>query len=198
MITSSERVDGESSLTGWTSLVSRFALLPASDLRVEPGVPLSRRTTLGIGGPARLLARCRRTQGVAAVVRVCGESGVPWLMLGVGANTLVPDEGVEAVVITLEGELARIERAGERLRAGGGASLASLVRQSIAAGLAGIECLGGIPSSVGGALAMNAGAHSQEILQVLVWAEVVEGDGSVRRLERSQVEGGYRWSVLGR
>jgi UDP-N-acetylmuramate dehydrogenase len=197
-MTSSERVDGRASCADWTSVACRLALVPACDLLVEAEVPLARRTTLGIGGPARLLARCQRTGGVVAVVRACGDSGVPWLMLGEGANTLVPDEGVEAVVITLEGELARIERAGERLRAGGGASLARLVRQSIAAGLAGIECLGGIPSSVGGALAMNAGAHGQEILQVLAWAEVVEGDGSTRRLERSEVASGYRWSVLGR
>jgi UDP-N-acetylmuramate dehydrogenase len=61
-----------------------------------------------------------------------------------------------------------------------------------------VECLGGIPSTFGGALAMNAGAYGQEILDVLAWAEVVESDGSQRRLERWEVEGGYRWSVLGR
>ena len=56
--------------------------------------------------------------------------------------------------------------------------------------MAGIECLGGIPSTVGGALAMNAGAYGQEILDVLAWVEVVEEDGTVRRLERWEVQGG--------
>jgi UDP-N-acetylmuramate dehydrogenase len=155
-------------------------------------------TTLRIGGPVRLLATCRSSAGVAGVVRATQDTGVPWMVLGWGANVLVPDEGLDAVVLYLDGALAGLEVRSPRVLAGGGAPLAKLVRATIDAGLAGVESLGGIPSSIGGALAMNAGAHGQEILDVLAWAEVVEADGTVRRLARSEVEGGYRWSSLGR
>ncbi len=155
-------------------------------------------TTLRIGGPARGFATCRSSAGVAGMVRAAQDTGVPWTVLGWGANVLVPDEGLDAVVIHLDGALTDIEVIAPRVLAGGGAPLAKLVRATIDAGLAGLESLGGIPSTVGGALAMNAGAHGQEILDVLAWAEVVEADGTVRRLARAEVEGGYRWSSLGR
>lgn len=145
-----------------------------------------------------MLLRCGRAEGVATAVRAAREAGVPWLVLGLGANVLVPDAGLDAAVLTLVGDLGSISLEGARIRAGGGAQLGKVVRASIDAGLAGIECLGGIPSTIGGALAMNAGAYGQEILDVLGWAEVVEEDGNIRRLERWEVEGGYRWSVLGK
>lgn len=160
--------------------------------------PLAQRTTLRIGGPARALACCRDRDAVALCLATLGACRLPWLVLGMGGNVLVPDEGIDALVIVLEGELSRIERQGARFVAGGGLPLAKLVRETIDAGLTGLECLGGIPSTVGGALAGNTGAYGQEALDVLNWAEVVEGDGTVRRLERWEIEGGYRWSVLGK
>ena len=160
--------------------------------------PLAAHTTLRIGGPARFVVHCRRPQAVSATVRASREIGIPWLVLGLGANVLVPDAGLDAAVLTLVDELASIRVDGARVRAGGGAQLAKVVRAALDAGLAGIECLGGIPSTLGGALAMNAGAYGQEILDVLSWAEVVEEDGTLRRLERWEVHGGYRWSVLGK
>ena len=172
--------------------------MPKESLEVVASEELAMHTTLRIGGPARVLVRCGRAEGVAAVVRAAREAGVPWLVLGLGANVLVPDAGLDAAVLMLVGDLGSISLEGARIRAGGGAQLGKVVRASIDAGLAGIECLGGIPSTIGGALAMNAGAYGQEILDVLGWAEVVEEDGSIRRLERWEVEGGYRWSVLGK
>jgi UDP-N-acetylmuramate dehydrogenase len=184
--------------TAWQDLSRRVAALPSEDLSFQLDEPMAGHTTLGIGGPARGFATCRMSAGVAGVVSAVKDTGVPWLVLGQGANVLVPDEGLDAVVIRLDGALADIEVHGSRATVGGGASLARLVRATIDAGLTGLESLGGIPSTVGGALAMNAGADGQEILDVLAWAEVVEADGTVRRLARTEVEGGYRWSSLGR
>jgi len=145
-----------------------------------------------------MLLRCASANAVVTVVNAARSAGVAWCALGIGANVLAPDEGLDTLVVTLVGELAKVHREGARVRAGGGAPLARVVRVAFDAGLAGVECLGGIPSTFGGALAMNAGAYGQEILDVLAWAEVVETDGTHRRLERWEVEGGYRWSVLGR
>ncbi len=183
--------------TDWDLFRSRLDSLPRESLEVSVFEPLAQHTTMRIGGPARLLLRCGRPEGVVTALRAAREAGVPWLVLGLGANVLIPDAGVDAAVLTLVGNLASISLEGARIHAGGGAQLARVVKASIDAGLAGIECLGGIPSTIGGALAMNAGAYGQEILDVLAWAEVVEEDGNLRRLERWEVEGGYRWSVLG-
>ena len=180
----------------WDLFRRQHETLAADGVTVAEHEPLASHTTLRIGGPARVLLGCGRREGVVAALRAVREAGIPWLVLGLGANVLVPDEGLDAAVLTLVGELASISREGARIRAGGGAQLARVVRESVSAGLAGVECLGGIPSTLGGALAMNAGAYGQEILDVLGWAEVVEEDGTVRRLERWEVEGGYRWSVL--
>jgi UDP-N-acetylmuramate dehydrogenase len=166
----------------------REALVADSVTAVE-GEPLAPRTTLRIGGPARVLLRCATREGVVAALRAVREAGVPWLVLGLGANVLVPDDGLDAVVLTLVGDIASISLEGTRIRAGAGAQLARVVRESLSAGLAGVECLGGIPSTVGGALAMNAGAYGQEILDVLAWVEVVEEDLTVRRLERWECTG---------
>jgi UDP-N-acetylmuramate dehydrogenase len=184
--------------TPWGDLREQLLAAERDGVNVVEGEPLAPHTTLRIGGPARLLARCSRREGVVAVVRSVRDAGRPWLVLGMGANVLIPDAGLDAVVVTLVGQLASISREGDRIRAGGGAQLGRLVRTAVGAGLAGVECLGGIPSTLGGAVAMNAGAYGQEILDVLAWAEVVEEDGAVRRLERWEVDWGYRWSVLGK
>ncbi|MDD5564454.1 MAG: UDP-N-acetylmuramate dehydrogenase [Thermoanaerobaculaceae bacterium] len=181
----------------WRSFQRQVAELSVDGLSVSEFEPLAPHTTLRIGGPARLLVRCASRGAVAAAVRAAGQARIPWLVLGLGANVLVPDAGLDAAVLMLVDELAAVAVDGTRLRAGGGAQLGRAVRAALDAGLAGIECLGGIPSTIGGALAMNAGAYGQEILNVVDWAEVVEEGGDLRRLERREIEGGYRWSVLG-
>ena len=184
-------------LPSWDAFRSKLLDSKDDTLSFAEHEPLAARTTLRIGGPARFLVRCGSTNAVALAVRAARDSGVPWRVLGLGANVLVPDAGLEAAVVNLTDRLAEIEVDGARVRAGGGARLAQVVRAATDAGLAGVECLGGIPSTLGGALAMNAGAYGQEVLEVLAWAEVVEEDGTPRRLDRWEIHGGYRWSVLG-
>ncbi len=182
----------------WSRFFTDLAALQIDGLEIAEHEPLATHTTLRIGGAARVLLRCRRAAAVGAAVKAARDAGMPWLVLGLGANVVVPDEGVQAAVLMLTDELAAIRVDGARIRAGGGAVLSKVVRAALDAGLAGVECLGGIPSTLGGALAMNAGAYGQEILDVLSWAEVVEEDGTLRRFERWEIHGGYRWSVLGK
>jgi len=183
--------------SSWDGFRAQLLSHQKDGLSFSEGEPLSAHTTLRIGGPARFFLRCGSTDAVAVAIRSAREAGVPWRVLGLGANVLVPDAGLAAAVLTLTDHLVSIEVDGARLRAGGGAKLAQVVRAALDAGLAGVECLGGIPSTLGGALAMNAGAYGQEIMEVLSWAQVVEEDGTPRRLERWEIHGGYRWSVLG-
>jgi UDP-N-acetylmuramate dehydrogenase len=145
---------------------------------VEADAGLARLTTIGTGGPARFLARPATAAALADVLAWAAGEGLPVAVIGLGSNLLVADEGYDGIALRLEGALAAIEIDGTTVRAGGGASLAAIVRRATEAGLAGIEFGCAIPGTVGGAVRMNAGAYGSEIRDVLRTAEVVSAEGT--------------------
>jgi UDP-N-acetylenolpyruvoylglucosamine reductase len=130
---------------------------------VQADYPTSRLTTVGTGGPARWFARPTDVAGLADVLAWAEEAGLEVAVIGLGSNLLVADEGYDGVVVRLAGELARIERDGERIVCGGGASLAAIVKRATGWGLSGIEFGCAIPGTAGGAVRMNAGAYGGEL-----------------------------------
>jgi UDP-N-acetylmuramate dehydrogenase len=144
---------------------------------VEPDYPVSRLTTVGTGGPARFLARPRTGAELGEVLRWADAEALEVAVVGLGSNLLVADEGYDGAVLRLAGELARIERDGERVVCGGGASLAAIVKRATGWGLSGIEFGCAIPGTAGGAVRMNAGAYGGELRDVLERALVVGADG---------------------
>ena len=164
---------------------------------VEPDAGLARLTTIGTGGPARFLARPTTVGELAAVLAWASQEGLPIAVIGLGSNLLVADEGYDGIALRLEGELAAIEIDGTTVRAGGGASLAAVVRRATEAGLAGIEFGCAIPGTVGGAVRMNAGAYGSEIRDVLGTAEVVSAAGT-RRGGPDDLDLSYRHSNVRR
>ncbi len=149
--------------------------------RIEFGVPLARHTALRIGGPADALARPADRDELLGLLRLCAGSGLPRHVLGAGFNTLVLDGGIDGVAIHL-GRLRRVApEPPSALRAEAGVSHATLTRFCIEHGLSGIEFGAGIPGSIGGWTAMNAGIGSRELKDVLIEAEVASYDGT--RLE---------------
>jgi UDP-N-acetylenolpyruvoylglucosamine reductase len=145
---------------------------------IEEQIPLSRFTTVGIGGPARWLARPSNVSELHEALSWAREQGVDALTVGLGSNLLVADEGVDALVLRLEGELAGAAVDDELLVAGGGATNAVGLHRARAAGLGGFEFACAIPGTVGGGVAMNAGAYGGDWKQILVRALVVSADGS--------------------
>lgn len=128
------------------------------------GAGLGRMTTLGCGGPAALLIEIDSSEKLAAVMSLAAENGIEWFVLGYGSNLLVADDGWDGLVIRLTGELKECEaKSGGQLECGAGASLTRAASVAAAAGLSGLEPLAGIPGTVGGAIAMNAGAWGTEI-----------------------------------
>ncbi|MGH2855780.1 MAG: UDP-N-acetylmuramate dehydrogenase, partial [Solirubrobacteraceae bacterium] len=120
----------------------------------------------------------------------------PVAVVGSGSNLLIADEGVGGLVLKLEGELARIEPAGERgLRCGGGARLPAVAAHAARAGMSGIEFGVNIPGTVGGAVRMNANAYGGELARTLEWVEVASASGLERR-QPSGLEFAYRSSNL--
>ena len=165
-------------------------------LRLRPGEPLAPRTTWRIGGEARFFAEAEDVPALAGLLRWARAEGLAAVPLGKGSNVLVPDEGLDAVVFVLAGDLLAVRVEPPLVHAGGGASLMSLAVTARNAGLSGTEGLSGIPSSVGGAVRINAGAYGTEIFDVLEEATLVSRAGEARVVPASSIPHGYRWSAL--
>jgi UDP-N-acetylmuramate dehydrogenase len=119
--------------------------------------PLSFHTSLRIGGAADIFVVPQDVDDIRHALLFAHREQLPVAVIGGGNNLLVRDRGIRGVVLKLEGCLGRAEFNGEEAVAGAGVSLSSLIREAAALNLGGIECLVGIPATIGGALAMNAG-----------------------------------------
>jgi len=159
-------------------------------------VSLADRTTLRIGGPARLFAEVEDVAALAGLLRWARAERIPVLPLGKGSNILIPDEGFPGVAVVLAGDFRDVEIRGVEVVAGAGASLMSLAVTAQRAGLEGLEGLSGIPSSVGGAVRINAGAYATEIFDVLSSVELVTRAGERREMPAAEIAHGYRWTTL--
>lgn len=149
-----------------------------------------------VGGPADLLIVCESVDEIVRAVGLAREHGVPWMLLGGGCNVLVADAGIRGLVII--NKAAGIEFAGTDVRAEAGASLASLARETVERGLAGLEWATGLPGTVGGAVVGNAGAFDGDIAGVLSGATVLQPDGVVVERPNEWFEFAYRSSRLKR
>ena len=147
-------------------------------MNVEEGVALARFTTIGTGGPAAAFARPESVAELEELLRWADARGLPVAVVGLGSNLLVADEGVEALVLRLAGELASVEIDREVLTAGGGAANAVCLHRARAAGLGAFEFACAIPGTIGGGVWMNAGAYGGDFSQVLERALVATGDGT--------------------
>jgi len=152
---------------------------------------LSRYTTLGTGGPAREFAEPETVAEVEELLR----RNDPVATIGLGSNLLVADDGVDALVLKLAGELAAVEVEGNLVRAGGGAANAVCLHRARAAGLGGFEFACAIPGTIGGGIWMNGGAYGGDFSQVLVRALVATADGT-GWLNRKELGLSYRHSNL--
>jgi len=158
--------------------------------------PLARHTSWRVGGPADRFYRPADKEDLAAFLQSL-PPGEPVTWLGLGSNVLVRDGGVRGTVIGTQGRLNAIELLeGDRLRAGAGAACAVVARTAARAGLGGAGFLAGIPGTVGGALAMNAGAFGGETWRIVVAVETVDRAGVLRRRGPEDFAVGYR-SVRG-
>jgi UDP-N-acetylmuramate dehydrogenase len=154
--------------------------------------PLSRHTTWRVGGPARRFYRPADREDLLSFLRQL-EPQEPLFWLGLGSNLLVRDGGFPGTVIATQGCLKRMQWLNaDRLYAEVGVACAKIARTAARAGRCGVEFLAGIPGTLGGALAMNAGAFGGEIWRRVVRVETVDRLGQVRQREPGDFEIGYR------
>ena len=162
---------------------------------VQRDFPLGKATTFGVGGSAAYFA-CPRTEDQLREVLVRAEkAGLAIRAMGRGSNLLVRDEGVPGVVVQLDpAGFGKITVEEDLLRAGAAAPLPKVVAEAARAGLAGIECLVGIPGSIGGAVRMNAGGARGDIGQTVERVKVMDSRGQTFHRERDDLLFGYRTS----
>lgn len=160
--------------------------------RVSFAEPMSDHTTWGVGGPAWALCRVESAAEAAEVLVATSAAGRPCMALGRGSNLLVTDQGYSGVMLVLQGELASLEIQGEHLVAGGGASLASAMKRAAEAKLSGLEWAAGIPGTVGGAVAGNAGAHGSQMSDLTAEVTLLLADGQVVTNAGHELPAGYR------
>ncbi|KAB0671282.1 UDP-N-acetylmuramate dehydrogenase [Oryzomonas sagensis] len=157
--------------------------------------PMSRHTSLKVGGAADLYAEPEDADDLLTLVRSLKERQAPWLTIGRGYNLLVRDGGIRGAVISLA-RFNRISEAGERLiRAEAGVENLALVRFAQERGLGGIGYISGIPGTVGGAVKMNAGAYGSGVLERLESLTLLLGD-TVAEYRREELDYGYRRLTL--
>jgi UDP-N-acetylenolpyruvoylglucosamine reductase len=163
---------------------------------MDEHVSLSRYTTIGTGGPARFFARPETLDELVGLLAWAASDGVAVETIGLGSNLLVADEGVDALVLKLTGELAAARVDGDVLVAGGGAPNAVALHRARAAGLGGFEFASAIPGTAGGGVRMNAGAYGRDWREVMLDAVVAEANGA-RALTADELDLSYRHSSVG-
>ncbi|HTO52692.1 MAG TPA: UDP-N-acetylmuramate dehydrogenase [Myxococcota bacterium] len=165
--------------------------------QVSLGESLAGWTSLRVGGPADALVRAESRDDLERVARFCQRHGLPLLVLGGGFNLLVRDGGVRGVVVRLAG-LRRVELAGaDGVRAEAGASHSQVTRFAADHGRAGLEFAVGIPGTVGGWIAMNAGTRAREMKDVVRSVELFDpAPGRVVTRARAELAFHYRRSEL--
>jgi UDP-N-acetylmuramate dehydrogenase len=169
--------------------------MPVIRGRVEAQAPLAPFTWFRVGGPAEWLARPADAEDLLALLAAL-DPAMPLTVLGAASNLIIRDGGVPGLVLRLPARgFGGVTVEADGVVAGAAALDATVAEHAAAAGLAGLEFLSGIPGSIGGAIAMNAGAYGREIVDVLDWAEIATPAGLVR-LDAAGLALSYRHATL--
>ncbi|HIQ87968.1 MAG TPA: UDP-N-acetylmuramate dehydrogenase [Candidatus Scatomorpha gallistercoris] len=183
-------------MADYPAIVSRLsAALPALEIRENE--PMSEHCSFKIGGPARLMLLPSSAEEAASALAILRSSGAQVLIVGSCTNLLIPDEGYPGAVVRMSKPASSMELLDAvRIRAQAGATLNALAVFAAQHELTGLEFAHGIPGSVGGGVAMNAGAYGGEMRDVLESAEYVDKDGAIRTLSGDALGLSYRHSAF--
>ncbi len=161
-------------------------------LRVEGSAPLAPFTTFRIGGPADVLVVPESVAALSAAAAWVRRRGLPLLVLGAGSNLVIADSGFRGVAIKIPSGLSAVRHAGDLLIADAGRTLPELMRRARSIGLSGLEFAGGIPGSLGGSIAVNAGAWGREMAEVVAWVRGIDDRGEPVEWARDAIDWSYR------
>ncbi len=162
---------------------------------VREGESLARYSTYRIGGPATVVLPAD-PEDVARAVRIADAAGIPCFPIGLGSNLLLPDLGMDALVIRLGKGVDRLDQSGDRWRLGAGLPAPIAARKTAQAGWAGIHMMVGVPGTVGGGVYMNAGCHGGQWADTVESVVAIDRRGESRVFARAEIPFQYRWSGL--
>lgn len=175
------------------------AVVLRSRLKIQENIPLAPFTTLSVGGPARYLAEARSEAELREALKFGEEKRLPLFVLGGGSNLVIADEGWPGLVlkIGLKGIESRSQSGETLFHVAAGENWDDFVAMSVERNCAGIECLSGIPGTVGGTPVQNVGAYGQEVSQTITSVRVMEiATGSLSELSNQQCGFAYRSSIF--
>ncbi|MBO5489173.1 MAG: UDP-N-acetylmuramate dehydrogenase [Eubacterium sp.] len=157
---------------------------------------LSKHTTFRIGGPADYYMVPESKEEVIQAIHFATDNQMPFYILGKGSNVLFSDEGYRGVVIEIGKGMADYSMEDGRVKVAAGLSMSTMAQKLAEAGYTGFEFASGIPGTLGGGIAMNAGAYGGEMKDCIVSATVLDDKGDVVTLAADELELGYRTSVI--
>lgn len=159
--------------------------------------PLYKHTTFRIGGCCKALIDINSSELLLELVNYCNKNSIRWTVLGNGSNVLVSDDGYDGIVFLIGKGLSRIKFLGNyKIYCEAGTILMALAKAALEESYSGMECLAGIPGTIGGALYMNAGAYGSEMADVVVSAEYIDEDGCLKTVFKDDMNLSYRHSMF--
>lgn len=158
--------------------------------------PMRKHTTFKVGGNAACLVTPETAEDVKCIIKLCRQNHIPYYVMGNGSNLLVSDEGFGGVIVQIYSNMNRCEITEGDIQVQAGALLTKVANQISKAGYTGMEFAVGIPGTIGGAVAMNAGAYGGEIKDVITSALVLTKEGEVIRLNKEELNLAYRTSAV--
>ncbi len=159
--------------------------------------PMSKHTTLRVGGNAKVFLTPSSYDEVSSIVKLLRDENIKFFVIGKGSNLLVKDEGFDGVIIKISNKLSEIKLIeNNQIYVEAGCTFRKLSRLALSNELEGLEYADGIPGTVGGAIAMNAGAYGGEIKDSIVYATVLDENGNIIKLSNEELKLSYRKSIV--
>ena len=154
--------------------------------------PMSKHTSYGIGGPARVYVTPKNKEDLVSILKFSKDNNIPSYFIGSGSNLLVSDDGIDGIVITLGKSFNKLEINKNNVFAETGVMLGKMVKECTKRNLSGLESLIGVPGTLGGALIMNAGAFGGEISNYLEYVSVINMSGDEKKYQQKDIKFNYR------
>ncbi len=158
--------------------------------------PMSKHISFKVGGPADILVKPNTEEELLEIVKLIKKENVPYLIIGNGSNLLVKDGGIRGIVIELSDNFNNFEIKGEKVYIQSGALLSVVGKAVLREELKGFEFAAGIPGTLGGAIAMNAGAYGGEMKHIVESVRLMDMDGNIFELSNEEMKFDYRKSIL--
>ncbi|MDD4568546.1 MAG: UDP-N-acetylmuramate dehydrogenase [Tepidanaerobacteraceae bacterium] len=167
-----------------------------SEKQIKIDEPMRNHTSFHIGGPADIMVLPKNPNEVCNIIKFCKQNKIPFFVMGNGTNLLIKDEGIRGVVMKLAQNYNDAEVDKHTIKCKAGMALSTAAKIALENCLSGLEFANGIPGTVGGAAVMNAGAYGGEMADVIKKAVVMDMDGNLYEMCKTDLEYSYRRCVL--